>query len=109
MFQNPHQRQHCGHDPTAFGKITLQSSGVPKRDMFAWQEVGPRTNPALRALCKELQRLIIHAAGKLDMRIVTRQQMHPIDVIRAFLDRAEIPAAPDAIKEFFAHFNAHPP
>ncbi len=42
------------------------------------------------------------------MRVVAGQQVHAVDVARAFLDRAKIGRAPKPIKTVFIHVDRHP-
>ena len=71
-------------------------------------EVRSRADPGFRAPGEEFQRLVVHAAACLDMRVVPRQHVKPVDVARAFLNGAEIRAAANTVQIFLAHLGGHP-
>ena len=75
-----HQRHHGGHDFAAFGEIFFHHAGFIQRHVFAWNEVRTSTDPALRAPGEELQRLIVPAAGKRDVRELAGQQVQVVEI-----------------------------
>lgn len=106
LFEHAHQRQHRRHDPPPPGEIAVTDAGVVEREMFMPQRVGAAATPEGRVPGEEFERLIIHAAAHLDIRVVAGQTVNAVDVARAFLDPAETAAAAHAVKKFLAHYRA---